>query len=257
MKIDRSARNGQKPLVLLLLFSLCCAFSFQRQSPKVYYADVSLKSEEFDDALRAIPFDAKAWCATHAVMPNGAFCTSSYAGLDKELAIALLPILNGTVGDFGAGGGWYSSFFQNHSIESTPYDASPTRPASVHFADLTAPLDASVPAYDWVLCLEVGEHLPTESENVFIDNVAGHAKLGIVMSWAVPGQRGNGHVNNRPNDWVVEQLRSRAFTYDKDASELLRGKATFKWFKNTLMVFRSGGINEAPKKSSGPYRILY
>ncbi len=183
-------------------------------------------------------FDAKAWCATHATMPNGAFCTSIYAGLDKGLATALLPILNGTIGDFGAGGGWYSSFFQNHSIESTPYDASPTRPASVHFADLSTPLDASMPAYDWVLCLEVGEHLSTDSENIFIDNVAGHARLGIVMSWAVPGQGGNEHVNERPNDWVIEQLRSRAFTYDKEASDILREEATFSWFKNTLMVFR-------------------
>jgi hypothetical protein len=202
------------------------------------------------------PFDAKAWCATHATMPNGAFCTSIYAGLDKDLATALLPILNGTVGDFGAGGGWYSSFFQNRSIESIPYDASPTRPASVRFADLSTPLEASVPVYDWVLCLEVGEHLSTDFENIFIDNVAGHATFGIVMSWAVPGQGGNGHVNERPNDWVIEQLRSRAFTYDKEASEMLREKATFNWFKDTLMVFRSGRINEAPKKSTGPYRIL-
>jgi dTDP-D-glucose 4,6-dehydratase len=46
------------------------------------------------------PSDAKAWCATHATLPNGAFCTRIYAGLDKDLAIALLPILNGTVGDW-------------------------------------------------------------------------------------------------------------------------------------------------------------
>ena len=80
--------------------------------------------------------------------------------------------------------------------------------------------------------------MSTDSENIFIDNVAGHATFGIVMFWAVPGQGGNGHTNERPNDWIIEQLRSRAFTYDKDASEMLRGKATFKWFKDTLMVFQ-------------------
>jgi len=94
--------------------------------------------------------------------------------------------------------------FKTHSIESTPYDASPTRPAAVYFADLSTPFEASVPAFDWILRPEVGQHLSTDSENIFIDNVAGHANFGIVMSWAVPGW--NGHVNERPNDWVIEQL---------------------------------------------------
>jgi 2-polyprenyl-3-methyl-5-hydroxy-6-metoxy-1,4-benzoquinol methylase len=51
--------------------------------------------------------------------------------------------------------------------------------------------------FDWILSLEVGEHIPHQLEDVFIGNLVRHAKKGIILSWAVPGQEGHHHVNNR------------------------------------------------------------
>lgn len=202
-------------------------------------------------------FNDEDWCLTHAVLPNGAFCSHKYAGLDEGLASGLLMLLNGTVGDFGAGGGWYSAYLNEHGTSSTPYDASPVRPAFVEYLDLTAsPSDLRVPIYDWVLSLEVGEHVSTEYEKNFLDNISKHAASGIVISWAIPGQGGNGHVNERPNEWIIEQLRLRRFKYDMDATTLLREQATFKWFKNTIMVFRVQDSIIECDKIKGPYRVL-
>ena len=52
--------------------------------------------------------------------------------------------------------------------------------------DLTTPNTLRV--YDWILCLEVGEHIPKKYESVLIDNIASHARVGAVISWAIPGQ---------------------------------------------------------------------
>jgi len=92
--------------------------------------------------------------------------------------------------------------------------------------------------YDLVMSLEVGEHIPKEYEQTFIDNVCEFAKKDLIMSWAVHGQGGKGHVNEQPNDYVVKQLWKRGFRYDKKVSRYLRGSSSMKWFKDTIMVFR-------------------
>lgn len=51
--------------------------------------------------------------------------------------------------------------------------------------------------YDWVLSLEVAEHLPRSMEPVFVFNLDRHAKEGVVLSWARKGQGGSHHVNEQ------------------------------------------------------------
>lgn len=55
--------------------------------------------------------------------------------------------------------------------------------------DFSKALDLS-PA-EWVISLEVGEHIPAEFESVFIQNIKQHAKNGVILSWSVEGQGGN------------------------------------------------------------------
>lgn len=56
----------------------------------------------------------------------------------------------------------------------------------VKFLDLTAP-QYGLAAYDWVISVEVGEHIPAKFQNIYLDNLVRHAREGIVLSWAVPG----------------------------------------------------------------------
>jgi hypothetical protein len=89
-----------------------------------------------------------------------------------------------------------------------------------------------------VFCLEVGEHIPVQYEQTFIDNVCRAAKNDIVLSWAIIGQGGDGHVNCRNNDYVINQMAIRGFTIDIGKSNQLRNCANLFWFKNTVMYFK-------------------
>jgi hypothetical protein len=105
--------------------------------------------------------------------------------------------------------------------------------------DLTKPVDLFFTGqYDFTLCLEVGEHIPEKHEQTVIDNICKISNRDIVLSWAVPGQySASGHVNCRPNDYVINELAKRGFLLDNSMTKKLREASCFKWFKNTLMVF--------------------
>lgn len=68
--------------------------------------------------------------------------------------------------------------------------------------------------FDWVQSLEVGEHIPPEKTSVFVNNLVKHAKNGIILSWAIPGQNGFSHINNKANSEVIEMLKAYNFVFD-------------------------------------------
>ena len=88
-----------------------------------------------------------------------------------------------------------------------------------------------------MLCLEVGEHLPKEYEDIFFANIIRNSKSGILLSWAVPGQKGDGHVNEQSNDYIKAKMADLGYINDVNAENALRESATLTWFKNTIMVF--------------------
>nr|XP_045604921.1 uncharacterized protein LOC123762454 [Procambarus clarkii] len=104
--------------------------------------------------------------------------------------------------------------------------------------DLASPVNLGGP-FEWVMSLEVGEHIPESGERNFLDNLVKHACVGVVLSWAVPGQNGHSHVNCRTNDYVKTEMAARGLEWDKEASMKLRENVDqLTYFKNTLMVFR-------------------
>ena len=88
------------------------------------------------------------------------------------------------------------------------------------------------------LCLEVGEHIEPEHEAIVLDNIANSATKKIIMSWAIPGQGGFGHVNCRENDYIIAQMQARGWKHNPEESDFLRARCSgCDWFKNTIMVF--------------------
>lgn len=57
---------------------------------------------------------------------------------------------------------------------------------TVKFADLAAGLPAFVRRrkWDWVMSIEVAEHVPAGNESRFVHNVVSQAQKGVVLSWA-------------------------------------------------------------------------
>ena len=103
--------------------------------------------------------------------------------------------------------------------------------------DLTLPFRAGAPGN--ALCLEVAEHVPAEFEDVLLDNVAAGCGASLILSWAVRGQGGDGHVNCRDNEEVVERLSRRGLRLlPTDTLSARSVIVDLQWFRNTLLVFR-------------------
>ncbi len=123
----------------------------------------------------------------------------------------------------------------------TGYDGSPNveevTKGLVKHLDLSKPQNLGR-KWDWVMSLEVGEHIPKQFEDIYITNLLNHASYGVVLSWAIRGQGGTAHVNCLNNTEVVERLEAKGFFPDYQYWEILRKDATLSWFRRTLMVFK-------------------
>ena len=120
------------------------------------------------------------------------------------------------------------------------YDGAPfteeTSSGRVQFLDLTLP-QYNIPVYDFVLSLEVAEHIPRQYESTYLDNLCRHARMGIILSWAVPGQGGLSHVNNRPLHYVSSRMKERGFGLHQHASQRLQDACTVEWLKRNVNVY--------------------
>lgn len=143
--------------------------------------------------------------------------------------------------DFGCGTGQYVEKFIARGINTDGFDGNPDTPRITKglgkVLDFTNPIVFEQP-YDWVMSLEVGEHIPAEFEDVFINNLHKNNKNGIILSWAVKGQGGLGHVNCQNNDYVKSKICGLGYVCDEAAENVMRAHSSLSWFKNTIMVFR-------------------
>lgn len=145
--------------------------------------------------------------------------------------------------DLGCGNGFYSNRLASAGFKAVAYEGTPGVEKIAVFKPIQQ-LDLSLPApfteQHNTLCLEVGEHIPAQFEDVVLSNICKAAK-DIVLSWAVVGQPGIGHVNCRSNEWVVEQLERRGFIPDDKLTKELRTLDFngLSYFKKTIFVFRA------------------
>jgi len=157
-------------------------------------------------------------------------------------AIATYYKTPATAVDLGCGDGQYCRIFKTynwplvHGYEGASQIANLGVYNQVFQVDLSKPLCEST-SYEFVLCLEVGEHIPRKHEQVFIENVCKFCKKHLVISWAIPGQGGTGHFNERPNSYIVDEFVGRGFKFNNKLTDRLRKHISVRWFRNTVMVF--------------------
>lgn len=162
------------------------------------------------------------------------------AGLSKAIVSYLKEQGCKTIVDVGCGDGRYTQDFIANGFDAFGIDGNPN---TKEITDgLCSVCDVSKPVYftpqDWVVCLEVGEHIPKEFQDTFIDNLVKLAKDGIILSWAGTGQNGFGHVNCADLEQIKWIVCSKGFLHDDAGNEALRNGAELWWFKSTLMVFK-------------------
>ena len=106
----------------------------------------------------------------------------------------------------------------------------------------------SLPRADWVVSLEVGEHVPRKFELMLVRNLHVHNRCGVLLSWACCNG-GHQHVNLRPNAFVVRIFDELGYRFDAKASQAMRRPAlrealrndrsqrVYGWFATSVMLF--------------------
>jgi 2-polyprenyl-3-methyl-5-hydroxy-6-metoxy-1,4-benzoquinol methylase len=158
-----------------------------------------------------------------------------------ELAYYIWKLIgnNVMVYDFGCGPGFYTSFLYQRGLAVCSVDAGDNENISLCNDIIKEDiLEFDSDPVHTVLCLEVGEHVPKEDEQRLIDQICKHATDLIILSWAIPGQGGFGHVNCKPNAYIVGQMKARGWKLNANSSNLLRQHCSgATWFEDTIMVF--------------------
>jgi len=144
--------------------------------------------------------------------------------------------------DIGAGVGQYGHALKarHPELEYYGYDGAGNvedfTGKYVQFIDLTKPL--SLKRTDWLLSLEVGEHIPHKHEAQVIANLHAHNCRGAIVSWAVLSQTGTGHINCHSNEYVINVFENLGYKLNQDITAALRGKRTRNlWFCGSAMAF--------------------
>lgn len=145
--------------------------------------------------------------------------------------------------DLGCGDGWYCQQLKKtwknaiiHGYEGCSDMKTEGVYDDIFVLDLSLKRYADM-KYDLVLCIEVGEHIPEEKEQVFLDNIREFCSKRIIMSWATPGQRGRGHFNEKPEEYIYEEMVKRGFEVNEQVTKSLRDAATLKWLKRTVTAY--------------------
>lgn len=175
---------------------------------------------------------------------------NDYHSFDYRLARFLAHNLpkNQFLYDMGCGLGTYLEYFKSvgfqYLVGFEGEKLNNFEIDGIHVADLTLPIQYSITdgVVGSVICLEVAEHIPPEDTNYFLNNITPFVSQGgsLVMSWAVPGQEGIGHVNCRDNFSVIAEMINRGFEFDVERSLAARNNVSnhCAWFRNTIMWFK-------------------
>ena len=164
---------------------------------------------------------------------------------DSDLAAELINFFRRehtlSIVDFGCGLGEYVKVLKQNNFQVCGFDGNPNTPKLTDglcsIMDLSKPIILDT-KFDWVLSLEVGEHLPSQFEDIFIENLHKNNTKGIVCSWAIKGQGGLGHVNCQNNDYIKDRFSKLGYKNDIESENKMRNKSKLPWFKNTIMVFK-------------------
>lgn len=240
-----------------LLYNIAKKSQYQDEDTKIVkniivkYDDASLKKINNDLSIKlnnAYQIIGKLNCKLKDdITTSGGWCSTASNTehrADEKFAIGLSDFLkNKHVASFGDGPGYYKQkllelgqVLSYDAFDGAPFADEATK-GLVKFLDLSVPI-YHLKVYDWVLSIEVAEHIPKEFESIYLDNLARHARYGIIISWATEGQDGYSHINGRNFTYVKPVIESRNFSHDLESSKKLQSSAEFWWLKQNLNVFR-------------------
>ena len=129
----------------------------------------------------------------------------------------------------------WSTFDGTPGIEDLTRDLGPPG-ALVRNADLCDPALA-LPAHDWSMSLEVGEHLPSSCLANFMALLTNAGSLGLVLSWS-QHSTGTCHINPRRASLLESALPYWGYVVDHEATLHCRHQAMLTWLRTGITVAR-------------------
>jgi SAM-dependent methyltransferase len=143
------------------------------------------------------------------------WCPSSWDYVIKQFNIK-------SVLDVGSGRGWAAKWFSVKGLKVFAIDGLAENVNSAVYP--TTLIDLTERSYnnlvDFVNCIEVVEHI----EEKYIDNLLTTLCQGrlVLMTHAVPGQKGWHHVNCQPSEYWIKHMQNRGYRLLENETKLIR-----------------------------------
>lgn len=119
--------------------------------------------------------------------------------------------------------------------------AIPARNFAAH--DLSQPLNLGR-RFDLVQSLEVAEHIHRDCADTFVDNLCRHSET-VLFSAAIPGQGGEGHINEQPLEYWRAKFRARGYA----AYDLIRPRIdkpeVEPWYRYNVILYIEDRVRNA------------
>lgn len=122
----------------------------------------------------------------------------------------------------------------------------------IQLFDLSKPLK-NFKTFNIVNCTEVGEHIPKEFEDIFIDNICKLSNEILILSWS--NEPGDQHLNPRKKGYIINKIIKKGFQEwtekSYDIKFFLKEKikdGCFSWWNESIMVFKKKNFLESHSK---------
>lgn len=141
------------------------------------------------------------------------------------------PTCRHSISDFGAGVGQVGHALKarHANIKYQGYDAAGNVEEFtnnfIRFFDLSIPFKKI--RTNWVMSIEVGEHVSHEQEAMVISNLHAHNCQGIFLAWARLAQGGDGHINNHSEEYLIKLFEELGYILDRSLTHAIRTLSSF------------------------------
>ena len=193
---------------------------------------------------------------TSPISPTVVYTRQFYERLDsgcRRSAERVVPMVvelvhPESVVDIGCGtGAWLAEFRRFGVREVLGVDGAWVPKELLHIAaDEFTVWDFNVPLhldrqFDLVVSLEVAEHLPESSAEAFVVSLTSLGPV-ILFSAAVPGQGGDGHVNEKPLVWWEALFASHGYWCHRNfGAQFANDRQVEWWYSRNMVFFIRGG----------------
>ena len=166
-----------------------------------------------------------------------------------QSAKEIIPVINSMIGkpesvlDVGCGRGAWLFEWKNLGVEDIYGIDGDSAPNGLLIAsdkykshNLNEPFSLNR-RFDIVQCLEVAEHLAPHSGEGLISTLCQHGDI-ILFSAAIPGQGGEGHINERPYDyWRDLFVKKDYFLIDFIRPMIVKNENITWWYRYNIFLY--------------------